>query len=40
MLFEEVVVAFSQSDLYLTEHLLVILLMSRVNINPVLDLCR
>lgn len=36
-LFEEVVVAFSQSDLYLTKHLLVISLMSRVSSNPELD---
>lgn len=36
-LFEEVVTAFSQSDLYLTKHLVVISLMSRVSINPQLD---
>lgn len=37
MLFEEVVMAFSQSDLYLTKHLVVISLMSRVSINSELD---
>lgn len=37
MLFEEVVMAFSQSDLYLTNHLVVISLMSRISINSELD---